>query len=274
MIKTPKLGLMLPETIIQRNRIVADGGTIVDLKWMDRVIRMMKGAGVYGSAKFIGDANMGVKKDGGTGAVSTLYDISGNNNDATQATGTKQPIWTAAQQNGKAAVIFDGSDDFLQITYQWANSAFHVLSAIKQTTAKEYPAIISESSGTDNGYLALGFDAAATHKVAISKTGLATSSSDLTNTINTTSLLEYFSTGIVAGAVTVTSAQNTIVNGSDLSLTGLSTASTTTIAMSKGGSADVMEGLVISLMLFSGITLTANQRTALGLLINNYYAIY
>jgi len=45
----------------------------------------MKAQGIYTSAKFIGDANMAVKKDG-FNAVSVLYDVSGNNNDAVQLT--------------------------------------------------------------------------------------------------------------------------------------------------------------------------------------------
>lgn len=106
-------GGLLPETMTQCRRIVADGGTIVDQRYMDRIIRTMKAQGIYTSAKYIGDANIAVKKDG-SNAVSTLYDISGNNNDAVQATGSKQPIWTAAQQNGKPGLVFDGVDDYLE----------------------------------------------------------------------------------------------------------------------------------------------------------------
>ena len=103
---------LLPETMTQCRRIIADGGTIIDQKYMDRVIRTLKAQGIYTSCKFLADANFAVKKDG-SNAVSTLYDISGNNNDAVQATGAAQPIWTAAQQNGKAGLVFDGSSSNL-----------------------------------------------------------------------------------------------------------------------------------------------------------------
>ncbi len=45
--------------------------------------------------------------------VATWADSSGNANDLTQATTTKQPLYVASAVNGKPAVRFDGSDDFL-----------------------------------------------------------------------------------------------------------------------------------------------------------------
>lgn len=107
------IGRMLPETITQQRRIIADGGTVVNLTWMNNVIRTMKAMGIYGNAKLLTDANFGVKKDG-SGAVSKLYDISGNNNDAVQATGTSQPIWSLV--NGRGVITYDGVDDYLLTT--------------------------------------------------------------------------------------------------------------------------------------------------------------
>lgn len=53
-------------------------------------------------------------------AVSSWRDASGHGFHATQATGTKQPIYRAASagMNGKPVVSFDGVDDFLQ-TVAW-----------------------------------------------------------------------------------------------------------------------------------------------------------
>lgn len=107
------IGRMLPETITQQRRIIADGGTVVNPTWMNNVIRTMKAMGIYGNAKLLTDANFGVKKDG-SGAVSKLYDISGNNNDAVQATGTSQPIWSLV--NGRGVITYDGVDDYLLTT--------------------------------------------------------------------------------------------------------------------------------------------------------------
>ena len=98
------------ETIIQKDRIEADGGIVVDLTWINSVIRELKEQNIYSSCKLLTDANFGVKKDI-TGAVSKLYDLSGNNNDAIQPTGASQPIWSLV--NGKGIINYDGTDDFL-----------------------------------------------------------------------------------------------------------------------------------------------------------------
>lgn len=105
-----KSGGLQPETRQQIGRILSDGGTVIDIPWMDSVIRTLKILGIYSNCKLLTDANFGVKKDI-TGAVSKLYDISGNNNDAVQATGASQPIWSLV--NGRGVITYDGSNDFL-----------------------------------------------------------------------------------------------------------------------------------------------------------------
>lgn len=57
------------------------------------------------------------------GAVASWPDISGNGRHATQGTGTKQPINTANQQNGKPALYFDNGDTLV------LPSSFHALAA-------------------------------------------------------------------------------------------------------------------------------------------------
>lgn len=101
-----------PETITQKNRIESDGGKVIDLIFMDRVILLLKRLGIYGNCKLLTDANFGVKKDG-SGAVSKLYDISGNNNDAVQATGASQPIWSLV--GGRGVITYDGVNDYLKV---------------------------------------------------------------------------------------------------------------------------------------------------------------
>ncbi len=56
-------------------------------------------------------------EDEPTGALASWTDLSGNGNHLLQATGAAQPINTASQLNGKAAVIFDGVDDFMQASF-------------------------------------------------------------------------------------------------------------------------------------------------------------
>lgn len=50
----------------------------------------------------------------GGAAISQWDDLSGNGNNFVQATGVKQPLFTAAQKFGSAAVIADGANDFMQ----------------------------------------------------------------------------------------------------------------------------------------------------------------
>lgn len=95
-----------PETIIQKNRVIADGGTIINLAYMNLAIKTYKSLGIYGNARLLTDANFAVKKDG-SGAVSKLYDISGNNNDAVQLTGASQPMWSSV--NGKGIITYSGN---------------------------------------------------------------------------------------------------------------------------------------------------------------------
>jgi len=47
-------------------------------------------------------------------AVTTWPDLSGNGNNATQATGSKKPTYQTSEQNGRPGVLADGVDDFLQ----------------------------------------------------------------------------------------------------------------------------------------------------------------
>jgi len=101
-----------PDTLIQKARIESDGGTVINLALMDGSIKILKSLGIYGNAKLLTDANWGVKKDG-SGAVSKLYDISGNNNDAIQATGASQPIWSLV--GGKGVITY--SNKYLTIPF-------------------------------------------------------------------------------------------------------------------------------------------------------------
>jgi len=48
--------------------------------------------------------------------VTTWQDLSGNGNDVTQTTGSRQPTYQTNEVNGKPCVRFDGVDDFLRCT--------------------------------------------------------------------------------------------------------------------------------------------------------------
>lgn len=143
-------GGILSQTRTQQARIIADGGTVINLALMDAAIRHAISNGYYSSLKFLGAAEFAVKKDGAN-AVSTLYDISGNNNDMVQATGSLQPIWTANQQNGRAGISFDGSNNYMLSTNAVASNTIQaVLIGVKPVAqSKNYPWIVTQ---IDNDY--------------------------------------------------------------------------------------------------------------------------
>lgn len=143
---------MLPETIAYRNRVTADGGAVINLLDVDKAIRHAKANGYWSSVAFWTSAQFGVKKDG-SNAVSKLYCLKGN--DATQTTGANQPIWTANQQNGRAALVFDGSNDLIttgsSVITDDAIGIFVVFSGYPQLST-----MVSQHAGTlDVGRLAL-----------------------------------------------------------------------------------------------------------------------
>lgn len=61
------------------------------------------------------DASKGITKDG-SNKVSAWADSSSQGNNASQATGTLQPTWVDTYFNGRPAITFDGSDDYLAIS--------------------------------------------------------------------------------------------------------------------------------------------------------------
>ena len=61
------------------------------------------------------ESDWGVTRDG-LNAVSSWLDRSVNGYDFTQAVGANQPIWTAGEFGGNAGLIFDGTNDSLEIS--------------------------------------------------------------------------------------------------------------------------------------------------------------
>jgi len=103
-----------PEVQVFAKRVIEDGGIVVDLEYCQKYTRLSKQLIIWSNGKFLGDANFAVKLNGS--GVTKFYDLSGNNNDATQGTVANQPIWTANQQNGRAGLVFDGGGDTLVIS--------------------------------------------------------------------------------------------------------------------------------------------------------------
>jgi hypothetical protein len=88
---------------------------------------------------------------GTDGFVTTWYDQSGNGRDATQTTAINQPqivsIGGVILENGKPAVDFDGSNDYLTTTLTVNQPMTHVAVAqLNTATIQEFPVIFSGSS--------------------------------------------------------------------------------------------------------------------------------
>ncbi len=257
------------DTILQIVRIKADGGTIVDPYWADSVIKTMKAQGIYTSAEFIGDANMAYK-NAGAGAVSSLYDWSGNNNDATQATGANQPIWTAAQQNGKAGFVFNGTSHFLN---GGAGAQFtNVLSIIEVSkctnTAGNYSMLmrVKSDGSTDEFIFQLNYADTSPWVSFRNKPWYAAVNASIFN----------YHLAVATGQYD-TAAFTLFINGSNISL---STAGSTggagnanVYGVDSSEAAGFTKGPVSLLGTFNVLLSTA-QRQALESLINAYYAIY
>jgi hypothetical protein len=113
------------------------------------------------------------------GAVATWSDASGNGHDATQATGTKQPLYrsTGTLPNGKPVVVFDGVDDTLGLSATLGSAATVFMVCNPSAVASAYliggngsgntPAIISGFSSKSFEY----FDSGDRQTLSASGTG-------------------------------------------------------------------------------------------------------
>ena len=105
------------ETLAFQTRVLADGGTIVSLTDIDTAIVWAKANSLYTSVLQWFSPQFGYKDEQGGGKVRLWYDLSPNNNDAGAAGRETQPTWTANQKNGKAGIIFSGTNMSLQHLY-------------------------------------------------------------------------------------------------------------------------------------------------------------
>jgi hypothetical protein len=92
------------------------------------------------------------KNDGDT--ITTWEDSSAANNDLTQATDTKRPLYKTAIQNGLPVVRFDGAGDFLQKVFTFAQPA-HIIVVGTYRTGYSSNAVIFDGgvAGTIHGAL-------------------------------------------------------------------------------------------------------------------------
>jgi len=261
-----------PEVQVFAKRVIEDGGKVVDLEFCQKYTRLSKQLIIWSNGKFVGDANMGVKLNSGV-SVQTLYDLSGNNNDATQGTADNQPVWTANVQGGRYGMVFDGVDDDLVCT---SNASLNITEAItilmgikvESFTAGKYMGLFDKSVTTTSWQ---SYMVADTHLVQLELYG--TTGGPLTGT-----------GAIVAGAATLLNLNYDGANSFIYINGGLdnSEASTGSIGVSAQDlwigtidqSADNFFHGAITTKAILDVALTTAQRTATEAFLNAYYTIY
>ena len=172
--------------------------------------------------------------------VSEWRDKSGNGRHFTQTTSTVQPDRNATV-NSKSAVIFrlasGGTKYWMEnSSWDWASSAFTVLTVVRPNTG-DYTAYIGQDS---SGRLQLGQSADSPASLAISRIGQATASSNLTLATDTIGQVTYKSAGVSSGSVTVQIYKNKVAASSTVTLSSLTTASRSML----GGSLSVYSPLI------------------------------
>jgi len=203
--------------------------------------------------------------------ITQWNDKSGNARNAT-ATGGARPAYTANALNSKAVVTFDGSD-YLQLTHQWANTAFSLFVVASRTYTVAYPGLLAEQNGTASGYLSLGFNIATgpgNSQIAIHRIGLATAASDLVSGNNTPRIIGYTSNGISSGNVIVTPYMDATAGGANLTLSSLSTNTSSIIGAAKTGTADFFTGYLAEMVLLSSNVATNVRQQIEGYLAHKW----
>jgi len=109
------------DTIAYRDRVVADGGEVVDLNYVNTWYATLEAQGLDTETGFIGGPNMGVKKSGGS--IETFYNLIDAANDATQGTGTNQGTDGTDVNAGARVSVGDGADDHYDLASSFTISA-------------------------------------------------------------------------------------------------------------------------------------------------------
>lgn len=242
----------------QKIRIEADGGTVIDEAWMNLLLQTITNQSLTASCKFIGDANIGVKKDG-SNLIETFYDVSGNSNDLTSS-GTSRPVWTASVQNGKYGMVFDGINDYLSKTLasplSQPNTYFVVA---RQTGDTSNNRNIFDGSGTTRN--ALGAQKTSGNVVAYA--GSVITGSPLTTDL---SLFTVIFNG--ASSYIYRNSETLLASGN----VGTQTMGALTLGTDPENAANIAGNIESFICINASIT--AGKRNAIEAAINAYYAIY
>ena len=91
------------ETTAYSSRVVADGGIITDINYVDSIYKKLKELGILGNLVYWNSANAGVKTNG-----SKLYSLDPNSNDANQSNSSLTPLFQNSNVNvSKKSIYFN-----------------------------------------------------------------------------------------------------------------------------------------------------------------------
>lgn len=206
---------------------------------------------------------------GTNGFVTTWYDQSENGRNATQTTAANQPQIVSSGgillSNNKPSMKFDGSNDKLLFTYQWANQTFDNYFVTFENSPTTYEVILSEGNGL-NGYLGLG--TRNTGLFSIFYTGNYSEDYSSSSVVNTQYLLNYYSSGIISGTATVKFRKN---GGIEESKT-IAALSNNNSVIGAAGTGDFSSKNIQEILLYPSSQ--SSNRTGIESNINTYYGIY
>lgn len=118
--------------------------------------------------------------------VSTWSDASGNGNDATQGTGSMQPLLRVNGLGNNPALEFDGVDDFLNgvpLQFTPGDAPFTIIAVVRRIgSVASFPNIISIGANINNRAYSLFLDTSGAYATS-AKAGTGAVSAD-TNTLN------------------------------------------------------------------------------------------
>jgi len=264
-----------PEVQVFAKRVIEDGGQVVDLEYCQKYTRLSKQLIIWSNGKFVGDANMGVKLNSGV-SVQTLYDLSGNNNDATQGTADNQPVWTAAVQGGRNGLVFDGTNDKFLANHASMifskDSSFYIGSVAKFTALGSSMGTYSQDGNYDELGTALRIRAADNKPYFAIKDSGRSEGGVIANAAVSTGV-GYNIAGVYNGSLAVL-----FINGVQQTATytwAQATGALPVVALATLGSEEnfYLNGNLFNHVIFNVVPTTA-QRTALESFVNAYYSIY
>lgn len=203
--------------------------------------------------------------------VPTWNDFGSGGNDATQGTAGARPTFkTTGGPNNMPYLFLDGGDYF-RVPFGFATNPF-TLFVVGSWSAGSFPAFLAEYVSTDPGYLSLGLlDDLGTAKVAIHNVGVDSEFGDLALGPGDFALVEFASSGISGGNITVTPYKNGTA-GSNLSLTLLENAgsSTSLIGATTDGTTDFLTGNLSEMILYTSLLTTEERQTVEAYVMNKY----